>query len=630
MSKEDPTRRDHIFRGWIEHFSTIKGGLAVDWFENLFDLHFLSHAHTDHYCFKHEKSWIGLLQPEFMEKLQNKPRARIFCTQITRDIIQRYLVKGGRQDVMDELKLLDKHFVILEPNGTIDIDLVNRNGEKSGEKITVTTIPANHIPGAVMFLFEDGEKRALYTGDFRYDVREDNEEMKQLKEFVENYDKVIDYLYVDITCLDIGKLYHPDQNKLPTRQDSKDIVRELIETHQPKKIHIDADMIGSEDMVKAVAQFTSNTSEEVLSRLNAFCSKTHLYTYMLGEIPIPSTTTSCKSELHISNKAIFREECKMCDKDSTLRIRATLAWIFLQKGYSYSDHETWKNQHDWKQYWQILYSHHSSDAELREFFSHLRYEKIFPINDPFSRYLEEKGGKISKTLEEKHNYLRESLYCTLDRYNWKPRVLWFSKISGDHKSDERFEIITQDFEKCTDIVTKVEEMTQSSFFYYIVIPCSTGSNWNTESINQLISDLTRLLTRKTVVLLYSTKCNDSSKWKQELGQIQPAVRVNLHHMDVWNIPEFHESSNQHDIENRIVVETLANLRRNRDRIVQASDWPIPYEYSRRKRESDQVRLSEPQSQEIEMSEVDEGHSSGSLAQETEPQSQEIEMYDPGK
>lgn len=33
---------------------------------------------------------------------------------------------------------------------------------------TVTSIPAGHCPGSVMFMFETIGKRVLYTGDFRF------------------------------------------------------------------------------------------------------------------------------------------------------------------------------------------------------------------------------------------------------------------------------------------------------------------------------------------------------------------------------------------------------------------------------------------------------------------------------
>lgn len=35
------------------------------------------------------------------------------------------------------------------------------------KKLSVTTVPAGHCPGSVMFLFEQNDKKILYTGDFR-------------------------------------------------------------------------------------------------------------------------------------------------------------------------------------------------------------------------------------------------------------------------------------------------------------------------------------------------------------------------------------------------------------------------------------------------------------------------------
>ena len=123
------------------------------------------------------------------------------------------------------------------------------NGEPQGGHMTVRTIPANHVPGAVMFLFDDDEKKVLYTGDFRYDEKERNYEISKLYDFVEDYgETIIDYLYVDVTCLDFGKLYRQDQNRLPSPRQIKDELLWFAEENTVKSIHLDGSQLGWESI----------------------------------------------------------------------------------------------------------------------------------------------------------------------------------------------------------------------------------------------------------------------------------------------------------------------------------------------------------------------------------------------
>ena len=491
----------------------------------------------------------------------------------------------------------------------------------------MTPIRANHIPGSVMFLFEDSIPiRVLYTGDFRYCTDEKNEEMETLIKFVadlKHNNKVIDHLYVDITCLDIGKLYHPDQNKLPTREESKDMVRELIETQKPKHIHIDADMIGSEDMVNAAAKFTNNTSEEVLSRLDDSCSRKEQLKYLLEGKTDPSSRLEHlgKSELHILHYPIFDEKCQRCVKDPALRIRATLQKIFRRnKTYSYSNRETWKNYDEHGNYWQVLYSHHSSDAEIRNFLSQLRYKKVYPINEPLTRYLEETGSRKSQNSKQRHYYIGRSLCYTLGRYGGKLRILWYSQyfsyraarllstfLSEATKpevprqylnSDKRFEVIIMNFRDYAEVVMKVGEHSQYHQPDFIVIPCCPNLNVR-PFIQHLTGNITACTGQGTIPLLfYSTRNESSSTWAQE---IDPEFLADIiYHIDLSNIPAFSQSKNPSDDEIGIVLETLANLHRNWDKKVTARDWPIPYEFSERKSEFDKKWRKLSQSQEFEM------------------------------
>ena len=547
MSEIKERKEDYIFQGRIEHFSSKAGGIHVDWFDyNDFQFqYFLSHAHTDHFGFQDKGEYgrsqkIGLFSPKFISELERNPNVKIYCTEITRNIIEKYSLDKGFD--FDEV---DNHIAILEVDKENKINLIDENGERSEEEIFVTPIRANHIPGSVMFLFEDSIPiRVLYTGDFRYCTDEKNEEMETLIKFVadlKHNNKVIDHLYVDITCLDIGKLYHPDQNKLPTRKESKDMVRELIETHQPKHIHIDADMIGSEDMVNAAAKFTNNTSEEVLSRLDDSCSRKEQLKYLLEGKTDPSSRLVHlgKSELHILHYPIFDEKCQRCVKDPALRIRATLQKIFRRnKTYSYSNRETWKNYDEHGNYWQVLYSHHSSDAEIRNFLSQLRYKKVYPINEPLTRYLEETGSRKSQNSKQRHYYIGRSLCYTLGRYGGKLRILWYSQyfsyraarllstfLSEATKpevprqylnSDKRFEVIIMNFRDYAEVVMKVGEHSQYHQPDFIVIPCCPNLNVR-PFIQHLTGNITACTGQGTIPLLfYSTRNESSSTWAQEI------------------------------------------------------------------------------------------------------------------
>lgn len=56
---------------------------------------------------------------------------------------------------------------ILEATPITISKVPNKTGECSDVRLSVTAIPAGHCPGSIMLLFEQSDKRVLYTGDFR-------------------------------------------------------------------------------------------------------------------------------------------------------------------------------------------------------------------------------------------------------------------------------------------------------------------------------------------------------------------------------------------------------------------------------------------------------------------------------
>ena len=113
---------------------------------------FISHAHADH---------IGYL----LKLMREAANATVYMTEITAllseyQLYDRAFFSGRREDENKRLaakSMLDK---IAAVSFMQKIDFGQYN---------VTFLPAGHIPGAMMMLFECGKRRILYTGDYSLD-----------------------------------------------------------------------------------------------------------------------------------------------------------------------------------------------------------------------------------------------------------------------------------------------------------------------------------------------------------------------------------------------------------------------------------------------------------------------------
>ena len=624
----------------------------MDWFdyEDPQSQYFLSHAHTDHFSFyKNKNSLTGLLFKEFVERL--KPNAKIYCTEITRDIIQKYSQDIKKSSLFDEIK---NRIVILKVLEKIEINLIDEDGQESGEIITVTTIPANHIPGAVMFLFEDGEKRALYTGDFRYDVREENNEMKQLKEFVENYDEIIDFLYVDITCLDIGGLFHPDQNKFPSRPEIVKKVMDLIQEKAPSSVHIDVNPMGAESVVISVAESLNISADSIDAESYDMKEVTR---YLLQNIKNPtdeSTTTTSAKSIHIYNgMSLFkaRSDCSECKAD-TLRIRLTLQWIYKTfykyETFAYSNNDTWCNHFKGKgDVLQVLYSNHSSDYELREFLSALKFTKIFPINECFSKEINKDGeiytipnpmswDALHRFITKSLNFTLESLSESFDYSNVALDVLWLTdKNHDDHlrkwtenSGEARFKIKVKNFVNKDEIFQAICDFKKP--IDIIIIPCETALKQTLEDLDANLQNFIKDVKSECEKLKEEENAGEGGEQQDQILKLkkqQAETKLLFHSMnfdknenlkkinkfnaggDLQTVfyldliavtePEANESTDRDAEKNYdIILKTLKNLVINSDKNVGYDDWPMPYEYSTRKKQYEVHRLrNQPEIQE---------------------------------
>ena len=368
------------FKGHLKHFSDKVGGLAVDYFMpyegKIQNLNFISHAHTDHL----KGIYKIMSDPDYRQSV------KFYSSRTTYDIITK---------IYPVVKELEGRFTFLEPNTEVDISLMTRDDQPTDGHVTVQTIPANHIPGAMMFMFRDGVKRCLYTGDFRYDTREDNEEMRKLKDFVENCKGKLDYLYVDVTCRDTGNIKSPDQNKLPSRPQITDAIHQRIVNRNKKQtVHLDVSILGSEALVSELARrFSQKTIGIPLGDKRKDCLEFMLKDVTLVELSSPTDAPF----LHISSVSLIRKgarKCVVCNED-TLKIRATLLWAHSHESeYKFSSKDSWlDNDHIFVR---ALLSHHSSHLELEEFLSLLTFDESHPINKSF-----EQGTPISTCLPNK-------------------------------------------------------------------------------------------------------------------------------------------------------------------------------------------------------------------------------------
>ncbi|CAG9790567.1 unnamed protein product [Diatraea saccharalis] len=154
-------------------------GIAVDNFES-FDkrAYFLSHCHRDH--------TQGLSDTRLKRHLDEN-KVYIYTSEVSAAIIA---------TTADFAFVKDN--VITLPLGTETIKLNETDYHKECY-VQVTTIPAGHCFGSIMFLFRTTHKTVLFTGDFRISIN-DVSKLGQLHN--KNGDPIfIDKMYVDTTFL---------------------------------------------------------------------------------------------------------------------------------------------------------------------------------------------------------------------------------------------------------------------------------------------------------------------------------------------------------------------------------------------------------------------------------------------
>ena len=177
-------------------------GISVDRFDQdnfKSSVYFLSHCHSDH---------TKGLDNHFIKHLEENNKF-LYCSEITKTIL------NAKRDLIHSNNIKE-----LRVHSPVIIDFKDEN--ISTVFVTVTLITAGHCPGSVMFLFENNDKKILYTGDFRINPN-DFPKIKCLHDYDGKnfYPKKFNKIYLDTTFLNLK------YSKIPTRKESIEEIRRV-------------------------------------------------------------------------------------------------------------------------------------------------------------------------------------------------------------------------------------------------------------------------------------------------------------------------------------------------------------------------------------------------------------------
>lgn len=337
------------FGGKIEEIPYI----SVDRFdgENLkSDVYFLSHCHSDH---------MNGINLDFGDHLIESNKF-IYATKISCIILSRMFPRCAKN-----LKELCIH-----------------TPETINEKLSVTSIPAGHCPGSVMFLFVTDSKRILYTGDYRINKND----IRKIKAFYNSFKQVltIDKIYLDTT------FFLKSYLQFPKREDSVKEVCRIIETH----LNSDNDMVWIKGGAKYAYEYVF---QEIYKKFKLPVHVNEIdYNFykLIPELDFSVTTDGSKTPIHYNCDGYHRICNLACHTNLLVLFITAMRWKThqLENGISYYDRA-----------YHVCFSTHASFEEGEELIKFLRPKEIEICVDPkVEKDKEEISNSIKNLLNEIH------------------------------------------------------------------------------------------------------------------------------------------------------------------------------------------------------------------------------------
>ncbi|XP_044001717.1 protein artemis-like [Aphidius gifuensis] len=330
------------FEGRIEEIP----GVSVDNFGNdnvKSSLFFLSHCHTDH--------MYGL--DKLLQTLPNDPVNKFYCSKLTKNFI---------------IELWNLNDSVSSKINTIDENQTIITEYKLNNKIynlTVTSVPAGHCPGSIMFLFEINKKFILYTGDFRINSQ-DLSKIKSLHD-EKNVPIKFDNIYLDTTFFDDSFDY------LPTRQQSfveiLKFIKNWLDKDEKNIINIEISAKFGSEYIYMKLFDELNIKVHVLNDVYKAFSNIINVKNCITNNPYTTRVHACQLK---GNKSPLN--CRNDIDVSNIMTVIPSVWYWKNKNLKnkFTDFLSKENRY------YVCYSTHSSYQELIYFIKYFKPKKVYP------------------------------------------------------------------------------------------------------------------------------------------------------------------------------------------------------------------------------------------------------------